>query len=147
MYTYISQYDHLLKLVLISQKYKVSGKNSPLKALCKVLCLNRGITMQSFSNAFELLTDDVKEVENFTMRSNMMNAIVDLIKSKDWTQKEAAEHLGVSQPRISNLKNGKIDKFSVDMLMGMLAKLGFTFEFNYTQSKADVNLSMTVSAA
>jgi predicted XRE-type DNA-binding protein len=103
--------------------------------------------MQSFSNAFELLTDDIKEVENFTMRSNMMNAIVDLIKSKDWTQKEAAEHLSVSQPRISNLKNGKIDKFSVDMLMGMLAKLGFTFEFNYIPSQADVSVSMTVSAA
>jgi predicted XRE-type DNA-binding protein len=105
--------------------------------------------MQSFNNAFELLTDDTKEVENYTMRSNMMNAIVDLIKAKDWTQKEAAEHLGVSQPRISNLKNGRISKFSVDMLMGMLAKLGFTFEFNYTPKKqADVNMmSMTVNAA
>jgi|TARA_R110000744_G_scaffold62478_2_gene128987 predicted XRE-type DNA-binding protein len=102
--------------------------------------------MKSFNSAFELLTDDTKDIENYTMRSNMMDAIVDLIKSKDWTQKEAAEHLGVSQPRISNLKNGRISKFSVDMLMGMLAKLGFTFEFNYTQHKqADVNMSMTVS--
>jgi len=102
--------------------------------------------MKSFNNAFELLTDDIKEVENYTMRSNMMNAIVDLIKAKDWTQKEAAEHLGVSQPRISNLRNGKISKFSVDMLMGMLAKLGFTFEFNYTsQKQAEVDMSMTVS--
>jgi predicted XRE-type DNA-binding protein len=102
--------------------------------------------MNSLSNAFELLTDDVKVVENYTMRSNMMNAIVDLIKSKDWTQKEAAEHLGVSQPRISNLKNGKISKFSIDMLMGMLSKLGFTFEFNYTPTKrSDVTVSMTVS--
>jgi predicted XRE-type DNA-binding protein len=104
--------------------------------------------MKSFNNAFELLTDDIKEVENYTMRSNMMNAIVDLIKAKDWTQKEAAEHLGVSQPRISNLRNGKISKFSVDMLMGMLGKLGFTFEFNYTpQKQADVDVSMTVRSA
>jgi predicted XRE-type DNA-binding protein len=104
--------------------------------------------MNSFNNAFELLTDDIKEVENYTMRSNMMNAIVDLIKTKNWTQKEAAEHLCVSQPRISNLKSGKISKFSVDMLMGMLAKLGFTFEFNYSPTKqADVSVSMTVSTA
>lgn len=102
--------------------------------------------MKSFSNAFELLTDDIKEVENYTMRSNMMNAIVDLIELKGWTQIEAAEYLGVSQPRISNLKNGRISKFSVDMLMGMLAKLGFTFEFNYTPKKqTDINISMTVS--
>ena len=41
--------------------------------------------MQSFNNAFELLTDDPKKVENYTMRSNMMNAIVDLIELKKWT--------------------------------------------------------------
>ena len=103
--------------------------------------------MKSFSNAFELLTDDTKEIENYTMRSNMMNAITDLIENKNWTQKEAAESLGVSQPRISNLKNGKISKFSVDMLMGMLTKLDFTFEFNYTpQKKSDINLTMTVKS-
>jgi predicted XRE-type DNA-binding protein len=102
--------------------------------------------MKQYANSFELLTDDAKEVENYTMRSNMMDAIVDLIKLNDWTQKEAAEYLRVSQPRISNLKNGKISKFSVDMLMGMLAKLGFTFQFNYTpQKKYDVTLSMTIS--
>lgn len=48
--------------------------------------------MKTFNNAFELLTDDVKEVENYMMRSNMMDAIVDIIKAKEWTQKEAAEH-------------------------------------------------------
>jgi predicted XRE-type DNA-binding protein len=103
--------------------------------------------MESFSNAFELLTDDDKEIENYVMRSNMMNAISDLIKAKGWTQKEASEHLGVTQPRISNLKNGKINKFSIDMLMGMLTKLGFTFEFNYTpELRANANVTMTVSA-
>jgi predicted XRE-type DNA-binding protein len=104
--------------------------------------------MKSFNNAFELLTGDTKEIENYNMRSNMMDAIVDLLKAKDWTQKEAAEHLGVSQPRISNLRNGKVSKFSVDMLMRMLGKLGFTFEFNYTPHKqVDVDISMTVSTA
>ncbi|NQY65867.1 MAG: XRE family transcriptional regulator, partial [Alteromonadaceae bacterium] len=63
--------------------------------------------MQSFNNAFELITDDKIEVENYILRSNMMDAIVDLIKSKDWTQKEAAEHLGVTHPRVSYLKNGR----------------------------------------
>ena len=104
--------------------------------------------MESFDNAFSLLTDDAKEIENYTMRSNMMNAITDLIKEKNWTQKQAAEKLGVTQPRISNLKNGKISKFSVDMLMGMLAKLGFTFEFNYTPTtQSAINVSMTVSTS
>jgi predicted XRE-type DNA-binding protein len=99
----------------------------------------------TLNNAFELITDDPKAVENYTMRSNMMNAIVDLIKIKEWTQQQAAENLGVSQPRISNLKNGKISRFSVDMLMRMLGKLGFTFEFNYTRNKQpDLDISIII---
>lgn len=103
--------------------------------------------MKTFNNAFELLTSDPEELKQYNLRSNMMDAIVDIIDNKGWTQKEAAEFLGVSQPRISNLKNGRISKFSIDMLMGMLTKLGFTFEFNYTPSKEhDTNVSMTVKA-
>jgi len=102
--------------------------------------------MKSFDNAFSLLTDDAKEIENYTMRSDMMDAISDLIQEHRWTQKEAAKNLGVTQPRISNLKNGNISKFSVDMLMGMLAKLGVVFEFNYTpKTKPSIGMSVIVN--
>jgi len=40
------------------------------------------------------------------------------------TQAEAAKMLGVSQPRVSDLVRGKIDLFSIDMLVLMLAKAG-----------------------
>ena len=100
---------------------------------------------ESFDSAFELLTNDLGEVQLLIMRSNMMNAINALIKSEDWTQKEAAEHLGVSQPRISNLKNGRISKFSAGMLMGMLSKLGFKFEFNYEPKDIAMSMSVTKS--
>ena len=108
--------------------------------------INENKEPKSFDNAFELLTDDPGEVQLLTMRSNMMNALNDLIKGKEWTQEEAAELLGVTQPRISALKNGKISKFSVGMLMGMLSKLGYKFEFNYKPSKpADIGISMGVT--
>lgn len=94
--------------------------------------------MKKFNSAFQLVTDDKKEIENLEMRSNMMNAISDIIKSKKWTQEQAAEFLKVSQPRISDLKNGKISNFSVDMLMLMLSKLGFTFKFDYSKKTQDL---------
>jgi predicted XRE-type DNA-binding protein len=101
--------------------------------------------MKSFDNAFALLTDDAKEIENYMMRSKMMNAIVNLIEEREWTQLKAAEELGVTQPRISNLKNGRISKFSVDMLMGMLTKLGYSFEFTTSpKRKTAVNISMFI---
>jgi predicted XRE-type DNA-binding protein len=46
------------------------------------------------------------------------------IKEKGITQKEAAKLLGVSQPRISDLVRGKIDRFTIDMLINMLSRVG-----------------------
>jgi predicted XRE-type DNA-binding protein len=40
------------------------------------------------------------------------------------TQIDAATLLGVSQPRISELRRGKIDKFTIDTLVNMLARAG-----------------------
>jgi len=40
------------------------------------------------------------------------------------TQAQAARLLGVSQPRISDLYRGKIERFSVDTLIAMLDKTG-----------------------
>ena len=44
---------------------------------------------------------------------------------KGFTQKDAAKELHVSQPRISNLLHGKIDLFSVGMLLDMMERAGF----------------------
>jgi predicted XRE-type DNA-binding protein len=39
-------------------------------------------------------------------------------------QAEAAKILGVTQPRVSDLLRGRIDLFSTDALIDMLARLG-----------------------
>lgn len=110
--------------------------------------------MSEHKSAFELLTDDAGEVVNYDLRANMMLALRDMIEMKGWTQKEAANFLGVTQPRISNLKQGKISKFSVDMLISMMVKMGFSFNFTYANENAggaadlsDMNLSIKVEPA
>lgn len=103
--------------------------------------------MNSYSSPFELFANDADELSNLKLKANMMIAIRDLIEDKGWNQLDAASNLGVRQPRISNLKNGKVDKFSVDMLMEILVKLGFRFEFNYTPvQNSKPQLSMEVAA-
>ena len=47
-----------------------------------------------------------------------------LIASRGLKQKEAAKTLHVSQPRVSDLLRGRIDLFSTDALIDMLARLG-----------------------
>ncbi|MBX3169363.1 MAG: tetratricopeptide repeat protein [Candidatus Eremiobacteraeota bacterium] len=46
-----------------------------------------------------------------------------VIRGRGWTQTRAAQFLSVSQPRISNLLSGHIEKFTLDMLITMLISL------------------------
>ena len=46
------------------------------------------------------------------------------IASRRLTQSETAKVLRVTQPRVSDLMRGRIDLFSTDALIDMLARLG-----------------------
>jgi len=47
-----------------------------------------------------------------------------LIETRGLTQAQAADLFGVTQPRISDLVRGKIDRFSIDTLIAMLGHAG-----------------------
>jgi predicted XRE-type DNA-binding protein len=47
-----------------------------------------------------------------------------LIEARKLTQAQAATLFGVTQPRVSDLVRGKIDRFSIDTLVGMLGHAG-----------------------
>ena len=47
---------------------------------------------------------------------------------------KVAEIMGVTQPRISDLVCGKIDLFTIDMLVNMLARLGIKLEITLSRA-------------
>lgn len=67
--------------------------------------------------------------------SELMIEIERHIKARGWTQKQAAKHLGVTQPRISDLKRGKINLFSIDALVGMIGAAGLHIELTVVPAK------------
>lgn len=71
---------------------------------------------------FDDLGFDACEAENLKIRASLMQAIEKYISEHQLTQTTAARLMGVSQPRISDLITGKIDKFTIDMLVNMLTK-------------------------
>lgn len=73
------------------------------------------------TSVWDALVDSPEEAENLRLRSKLMRAITRAVKAWDLPQKEAARQLHVTQPRLSDLLNGKIDKFSLDALVNMLA--------------------------
>lgn len=67
---------------------------------------------------------DQAEAQNLTIRAVLMREIEQQIKEHGWTQVQSAKALGVAQPRVSDLVRGKIERFTIDMLVKMLAKCG-----------------------
>jgi predicted XRE-type DNA-binding protein len=76
------------------------------------------------SNIFEELGFDKEEANNLTIRADLMLDLRKFIQSNKWTQAEAAVFFGETQPRISNLMNGDIDRFAIDKLVQMLSRAG-----------------------
>jgi len=79
---------------------------------------------KSSGSVFRDLGFPREEAEHLKIRSDLMIRLSRLIESRGLTQAQAARLLGVTQPRISDLVRGKIDRFSVDSLIEMLARTG-----------------------
>lgn len=80
-----------------------------------------------------------------SLKSNLLIILVKHIRDKGWTQSSAARFLEVTQPRVSNLMNGQTDKFSIDTLMRMLFKLGYSLDmgFNPMNEKMPLEIKLT----
>ncbi len=95
-----------------------------------------------YDNIFDAVTDDKERASELETRASLMIILRDMIDEKGWTQAEAAEHLGLTQPRVSDLKNGKIRKFSIDLLMTCLFRLGFRFQPSYENQTLTMNVQV-----
>ena len=78
-----------------------------------------------FHSGWAALADSPEQAANLRARAHLIRRIADFITAKGWTQVEAAERCGVSQPRINDLVNGRISRFSLDALVNIAAALGF----------------------
>ena len=65
-----------------------------------------------------------KGAEHLLIRADLLIQLQKAIASRGLRQAEAAKMLRVTQPRVSDLLRGRIDLFSTDTLIDMLARLG-----------------------
>lgn len=78
----------------------------------------------SSGNVFADLGFDDAEAQVLALRADLMAQVEKTIKARKLTQVAASKVLGVSQSRVSDLARGKVEKFSLDMLVTFAAKLG-----------------------
>lgn len=80
--------------------------------------------VDSSGNIFSDLGYPPEEAAILQMRADLMADLRKFIKTKKLTQAKAAEMLGVSQSRVSDLIRGKWEKFSLEMLIILATKAG-----------------------
>lgn len=86
------------------------------------------ITHTTKGSIFDDLGFTNEQAENLKIRAKLMQELTQIIQSSYSTQSEAAKNLGVTQSRVSDLKRGKIQKFTIDNLVNMLSKSGYSIE-------------------
>ena len=67
---------------------------------------------------------DAAEARVVQMRAQVLSRVDAELEARGWTQSQAAERLGITQPRVSKLKRGVWQEFSLDMLLTLAARAG-----------------------
>lgn len=98
------------------------------------------MTSIKYTNVFDAVTDNPEEASELQTRADLMSVIRDIVQDNNWKQAEAATRMGLTQPRVSNLLNGKIDKFSIDLLMTCLFRLGYRFKPLYKNKQLTIDV-------
>lgn len=81
---------------------------------------------QSFDNVWDALEETPAASANMTLRANLLIAIEQEVLSWKLTQAQAARRLAISQPRLNDLLQGKIAKFSLDALVDLASRAGLS---------------------
>ncbi|VVP97148.1 helix-turn-helix domain-containing protein [Pseudomonas fluorescens] len=79
------------------------------------------LASERFSSVWDALEDTPQEAANMRLRAKLMRTLCETIRAWELPQKDAARRLGISQPRLNDVLNGKIDKFSLDALVNLSA--------------------------
>ena len=84
---------------------------------------------RTWPDIWSALEDDPVVAANLRLRSSLMASIRKVVLSWNVPQVHAAKQLEISQPRLSALLRGHIDRFSVDALVNIAARAGISVEF------------------
>ena len=93
---------------------------------------------ERFESVWDAIEDTPEEALNMRLRSELMIQITRRVKEWDVTQKEAAQRLGITQPRLNDLLNGRINKFSLDALINLTGPAHFHVELTLKDEEVAV---------
>jgi len=81
------------------------------------------------------------------IKTMLMQRLRDMRQSQGMTQIEAARWFGVSQPRMSHLAQNRVNRFTVDTLINMLAHAGVRVSLTYQADPNDPGRRQSIKGA
>lgn len=104
-----------------------------------------GIEVETSSgNVFADL--ELPDADKLKIKSGLTIEITKAIRKHGLTQAEAAQRMGLTQPKVSALLNGEFSNFSERKLMDCLTRLGYDIEIRVHASNASVGHLMLTPA-
>ena len=85
---------------------------------------------------FEALGYSKEESASMLIRSRLMGDLREHIEGSGMSLRKAAAYFGVSHPRINDIMQGRIDKFTIDYLVNLAAKAGMKVTIHTEVKKA-----------
>ena len=101
--------------------------------------------IEGSSNVFSDL--GLPDADELLAKAQLASAISDIIDDRKLTQTEAADLLGTTQPKVSNLVRGRLEGFSLERLARFLNSLGHDVEIRVKErprSRARSRIRVTV---
>ena len=87
---------------------------------------------ETFADVWDAIEDTPEQAANLKARGALMREIERWTRDSGLTQTQAARQLGITQPRLSDLMRGGIDKFSLDALVNMTGAAGLEVSVSVT---------------
>ncbi len=82
------------------------------------------MSRKRFVSVWDAIEDSATEAARMKLRAELANEIIERMRERKLTQAKAAQLIGVTQPRISDLMRGRLDLFSLDALVDMADRVG-----------------------
>lgn len=93
---------------------------------------NEGVTSSS-GNVFADL--GLSNPEDHMVKAQLAVQIKRFIKNKGWKQAQAAEIIGIGQPKLSQILRGELSGISIDRLMKIVMRLGHSIEVRISEEE------------
>jgi len=90
------------------------------------------VTMMAKSVFHDLFP--AEEAAELEMRAKLLSGINKWLSKSALTQIEAARRLGITQARVSEIKNGKINRFSLSMLVRLAGRAGLRPDIRFQKA-------------